>query len=104
MTSPPTVHRCATSKTRLDASITLSVLLICAFCAARWACLNRWTRCSGVSPGILMVLGAAAAEVADFEVAWGMVEVNLVASLTLRDPIRDAIFCLVSMGEECKRN
>jgi hypothetical protein len=38
-----------------------------------------------------MVLGAAA-EVADFDVAWGIVEVNLVASLTLRDPIRDAIF------------
>lgn len=48
-----------------------------------------------------MVRGAAA-EVADFDVAWGMVEVNLVASLTLRDPIRDAIFFFFRDGEEVK--
>lgn len=69
--------------------MTLSALLTCAFCAARCACLNRRTRCSGVSPGILEAFGAA--EVADFDVAWGMVDVNLVASLTLRGPILDAI-------------
>jgi hypothetical protein len=45
--------------------------------------------------------GAAAAEVADFDVAWGMVEVNLVASLTLRDPIRAAIF--LRRREELKK-
>lgn len=71
--------------------MTLSVLLTCALCAARCACLNRLTRCSGVSPGILEAALGVAAEVADFEVAWGMVEVNLVASLTLRGPIREAI-------------
>lgn len=50
-----------------------------------------------------MVLGAAAAEVADFDVAWGIVEVNLVASLTLRDPMRDAIFFSFEGEELSKR-
>lgn len=81
--------------------MTLSALLTCAFCAARCACLNRRTRCSGVSPGILEAFGAA--EVADFDVAWGMVDVNLVASLTLRGPILDAIL-EKEFGRRRKRN
>lgn len=70
----------------------LSVLLICAFCAARCACLNLLTRCSGVSPGMRGTLGATAdPPVAVFEVAWGMVDVKRVASLTLLGPILEAI-------------
>lgn len=84
--------------------MTLSALLTCALCAARCACLNRLTLCSGVSPGILEAALGVAAEVADFEVAWGMVEVNLVASLTLRGPIRDAILRFRKCEGDIKRS
>lgn len=70
----------------------LSALLICAFCAARCACRSLLTRCSGVSPGMRGTLGATAdPPVAVLEVAWGMVDVKRVASLTLLGPILEAI-------------
>lgn len=84
----------------------LSVLLIWAFCAARCACRNLLTRCSGVSPGMRGTLGATAdPPVAVFEVAWGMVDVKRVASLTLLGPILEAIVCwttAIEGEEECR--
>lgn len=79
--------------------MTRSVVLTLAFCAARCAKRSLLTRCSGVSPGTLGgVLEATAAEAleaaeapAALEVAWGMVEVKRVASLTLRGATRDAM-------------
>lgn len=79
-----------------------SVWLIWAFWAARCAMRSLFTRCSGVSPGIREGFGAvaategeglaaAAAEPAVLDVACGIVEVNLVASLTVRGPILEAI-------------
>lgn len=74
----------------------LSVLLIWAFWAARCAWRRRRTRCSGDSPGMRGELTLDAADdveppPADFDVAWGMVDVKRVASLTLRGPILDAM-------------
>ena len=92
--TPPIVNRCAASRNLLVPSMTLSVLLTCARCAARWACRSRRTRCSGVSPGIRLAALLAAegeAEDADLEVACGMFEVKRVASLTLRGPTLEAM-------------
>lgn len=71
----------------------LSVLLTCACCAARCAARSRLTRCSGVSPGIRFegLMDDLAAGLADLDVAWGMVDVKRVASLTLLGPTRDAM-------------
>lgn len=89
--TPPTVNWCATLRNRRDMSITRSVLLIWAFRAARCACRNRRTRCSGVSPGSRDAAAGFGAAAVAFEVACGMLDVNRVASLTLRGPIRDAM-------------
>jgi hypothetical protein len=91
MITLPTVKRCAASRNRRDMSIARSDLLTCACCAAKWACRNLRTRCSGVSPGILLLAGGLDAEVAVLDVACGILDVKRVASLTLRGPTRDDI-------------
>ena len=103
-TTPPTVNLCAASRNRRDESMMRSVLLIRAFCAARCAARSRRTRCSGVSPGSrfegLTEARAAAEEgvAACLAVAWGMVDVKRVASLTLLGPTRDAMACVCGGG------
>ena len=75
-----------TSNTLLPPSVIRSYLERGALLAARWAALNRATRCSRVSP-----TGPALDDAEDLELGWGVVEVKRVASLTLRGPDREAI-------------
>ena len=122
-----TVHRCATSANLLPASTIRSAWLSLAVCAAMWAALNLFTRCSGVSPGNRDVPGAEAPALggrpagppppalppmalaprmgedfdeAGLDVAWGMVDVNRVASLAdraeggLLGPLEDIVVML----------
>ena len=115
--SPRTVALCAVSKNlRLRAMMTSS-LLDCAFLAASCAARRRATRCSGVSParrgdgdgrpaGGVWEAGVAAVPVREkrpdiavcdvlegvrgaepLDPAWGVVDVNRVASETDRGPV-----------------
>lgn len=106
-----TAPLCATSKNLLLLAMMVSILLSCARFAAWWAALRRATLCSGVSPAIGGCCGGLEEGVAEDEVpvrenreegsvedeakgeadvfdpAWGVVDVNRVASETERATI-----------------